>query len=360
MSKKWIDQATQIRKGEELHVANLEKYLLENLPELSGKLSIDQFPGGASNLTYLISLGDQQLVLRRPPFGSKVKSAHDMGREYRVLSTLSKSYNKAPTPLLYTEDETIIGAPFYIMERVQGVILRKAKGPASELAKEKIAAIANSLISTMVELHALDYQKIGLGNLGKPVGYVERQVVGWTKRYFKSKTDNFKEIEKTAEWLNNNIPTKSDAALIHNDFKHDNVVLDPKDLTKIIAILDWEMCTIGDPLMDLGTTLGYWPNANDPDILRMAISFPSALPGNPSRAEFVEKYLQESGRTADNIVFYYVFGLFKIAVIVQQIYYRYKKGLTQDPRFAHFNQLVNGMGIMAHQAILKNRIEDLF
>ena len=359
MSDKWIDKATQIRKGEELDVPALEKYLLQELEGASGQLQIDQFPGGASNLTYLISLGEQQMVLRRPPFGSKVKSAHDMGREYRVLSTLSKSYSKAPKPLLYTEDEAIIGAPFYIMERVQGVILRKSTGLAAELGEEKISAIASSLIETMAELHGLDYNEIGLGELGRPNGYAERQVVGWTKRYFKSKTDDFPEMEKVAEWLNQNIPAKSFDSLVHNDFKHDNVVLDPDDLTKVKAILDWEMCTLGDPFMDLGTTLGYWPNKNDPPLLKMALTFPSALPGNPSRAEFVEQYIKASGRQPENIVFYYAFGLFKIAVIIQQIYYRYKKGLTQDKRFAHFNHLVDGMGKMALRAIEKNRIEDL-
>lgn len=360
MSQNQIDAAKAIRKGEELNIPQLEKFLLENLKSVNGKLEIDQFPGGASNLTYLIRLGEKEMVLRRPPFGTKVKSAHDMGREYKVLSALSNSYTKAPKPLIYTEDESIIGAPFYIMERVRGVILRSSTGQAKNLEKGTITAIANSLVETMVELHAIDYNKVGLGNLGKPEGYAERQITGWTKRYFKAKTDEWKELEKVAAWLNENIPSETGSSLIHNDYKHDNVVLDPNDLTKIIAILDWEMCTLGDPLMDLGTTLGYWANENDPPSIKMAITNPSSLPGNPSRGELIQLYAQKSGRDVGNFVFYYVYGLFKIAVIVQQIYYRYVKGFTQDKRFAQMNFFVDVLGKMGLRAIEKKRIDNLY
>ena len=359
MSENWIDQAGNIRQGEELDLASLEPYLLAQLDGVSGSLSVDQFPGGASNLTYLISLGDTQLVLRRPPFGKKIKSAHDMGREYRVLSTLSKSYGKAPKPLLYTEDESIIGAPFYVMERVEGVILRTASGPASALEDATIAAIAESLMDTIVELHKLDYKAAGLGELGKPAGYAERQVTGWTKRYFKAKTDEFPAIEKLAAWLGAHIPTETGASLIHNDFKHDNVVLDPNDLTKVKAILDWEMCTLGDPLMDLGTTLAYWSNDNDPDLLKMAATNPSALPGNPTRGELIQIYAEKSRQDVGNFVFYYAYGLFKIAVVVQQLYFRYKGGYTKDKRFAQMNYFADAMCQMALRAIEKGRVDDL-
>jgi aminoglycoside phosphotransferase (APT) family kinase protein len=360
MSEKWMDKATNIREGEELKMAALEAFLLENIEGASGKLTVDQFPGGASNLTYLLSLGEQQLVLRRPPFGAKIKSAHDMGREYKVLNALSKSYAKAPKPLIYTEDESVLCAPFYVMERVHGVILRSNKGPAAELDEKTIGQIADSLMETLVELHALDYEQVGLGDLGKPEGYPERQITGWTKRYFKAKTDEVPEIEKVAAWLAEHIPPTKSASLIHNDYKHDNVVLDPNDLTKIIAILDWEMCTLGDPLMDLGTSMAYWPNDNDPDLLKMAASSPSALPGNPSRGEMVQLYATKSGRDVGDFLFYYVYGLFKVAVVVQQIYARYKKGYTKDPRFANMNYLALGMCQMALRAIEKGRIDDLF
>lgn len=300
------------------------------------------------------------MVLRRPPFGSKVKSAHDMGRENKVLSALSKSYPKAPKPLIYTEDESIIGSPFYIMERVNGIILRNNRGFAATLSEEMMGKIAESLVETMVELHNLDYQKIGLGDLGKPEGYVSRQVYGWTKRYQNAKTDDYPEFERVAKWLADNIPAEAGASIIHNDYKHDNVVLDAQDLTKVKAILDWEMCTVGDPLMDLGTTLAYWPNPNDPPLLKMAAGFPSALPGNPTRHELIQLYAEKSGRNMDDYVFYFAYGQFKLAGVVQQIYYRYAKGLTQDKRFAMMNKLGHGMLQMASLAIEKNRIDNLF
>ncbi len=359
MSKKWIDQPTNIRKGEELELESLEKYLLDNIPGSEGPLVVEQFPGGASNLTYLIKMGDQQLVLRRPPFGTNVKSAHDMGREYKVLNALSKAYKKAPRPLLYTEDQQIIGSSFYVMERVQGVILRSAHGPAKDLPPATIRSIARSLMETLVELHAIDYQAFGLADLGRPQGYTERQITGWTKRYFKAKTDEWPEVEKAAEWLNNNIPNETDDALIHNDYKHDNVVLDPNDLTKIKAILDWEMCTLGDPLMDLGSAMAYWPNVDDPKIVSVKEQTPAYLPGNPSRHEMLQLYAEKSGRDPGNFVFYYVYGLFKLAGIIQQIYYRYHKGFTQDQRFARMHLRVQALGKQAWLAIQRQRIDDL-
>ncbi|MBX2871261.1 MAG: phosphotransferase family protein [Saprospiraceae bacterium] len=360
MSNNWNDQAKAVRKGEELDIAKLEPFLQEQLNMPGASLSIEQFPGGFSNLTYLIRLGDTGFVLRRPPFGAKIKSAHDMGREYKILHALSTSYSKAPKPLLYTEDEKVIGAPFYVMERVEGVILRpkmpKEMAPAPEVMKE----VAVSLIDTFADLHAVDYQAVGLGDLGRPEGYVERQVRGWTKRYFKSKTDEIVEIENVASWLADNQPGESGTALIHNDFKYDNVVLDSSDWTQIIAVLDWEMSTIGDPLMDFGTSLGYWVTGDDPEWLHALALSPTILPGNPDRTEVVKMYAEKSGRDLSDVVFYYVYGLFKIAVIVQQIYYRYKHGYTQDPRFARLNQVVKGLGIMAQSAIHKKDIDRLF
>ena len=360
MSNNWNDQAKAVRKGEELDLEKLEPFLQEQLNMPGAELRIEQFPGGFSNLTYLIRLGDTGFVLRRPPFGAKIKSAHDMGREYKILNALSSSYDKAPKPLLYTEDESVIGAPFYVMERVQGVILRpkmpKEMAPAPEIMKE----VAVSLIDTFADLHAVDYQAVGLGDLGRPEGYVERQVSGWTKRYFKSKTDEITEIEKVASWLADNQPGESGTALIHNDFKYDNVVLDSSDWTQIIAVLDWEMSTIGDPLMDFGTSLGYWVTGDDPDWLHALALSPTILPGNPDRSEVVRLYAEKSGRDLSDVVFYYVYGLFKIAVIVQQIYYRYKHGYTQDPRFAKLNHVVKGLGVMAQSAILKKDIDRLF
>ncbi|MEO0473088.1 MAG: phosphotransferase family protein, partial [Bacteroidota bacterium] len=249
MAEQWMDQSTKIRAGEELDVQKLETYLLEKLPDANGKLQIEQFPNGFSNLTYLIKLGERQMVLRRPPFGANVKSGHDMSREYRILSQLEGHYPKVPRALLYTDDPEVIGAEFYVMERVAGVILRP-KMPAEMIPDQAtMAGIAHALIETFVELHAVDYQASGLGELGRPEGYVGRQISGWAKRYTKAKTDEIPEIDKLIQWLDQHQPAESSASLIHNDFKYDNMVLAADDWTKVIAVLDWEMATLGDPLM---------------------------------------------------------------------------------------------------------------
>lgn len=360
LKKTWIDQPTDVRKGEELDTAKLATFLREQLNEDVKDLAIQQFPGGFSNLTYLIRLGDRELVLRRPPFGANVKSAHDMGREFKILTGLTKCHFKVPEPILYTEDESIIGAPFYLMERVEGVILR-GKGSAQMITDEdQMAAIAESFIETFVDLHAVDFQAAGLGEFQRPGNYVERQILGWTKRYFNAKTDDMPELEKAARWLADHLPAVSDTVFIHNDFKYDNCLFAAHDWTQVAAVLDWEMATVGDPLMDLGTTIGYWMNHDDPDFMKQLAFSPTTLPGNPKRGEVVQQYALKSGRDVDNIVFYYVSGLLKIAAIVQQIYYRYKKGFTQDKRFAGLIEVVWVLGKVADRAIEKKQIDDLF
>ena len=344
------DQAGAIRAGEALEPTRLEPYLREHL-SLTGELKVRQFPSGFSNLTYLLELGGTPLVLRRPPFGANIKSAHDMGREYRVLSHLHPVYDKAPKPLLYCEDASIIGAPFYVMERVEGVILRGTMPEEEAPAPDLMASVATSLVNALAELHAVDLGAAGLRDFGRPEGYVARQVRGWTERYKAAQTDEIPTIDAAAGWLEQNMPNESGASLIHNDFKYDNVVLSPHDLTRITAVLDWEMATVGDPLMDLGTSLGYWTQIDDSPALRRLGLSPTALPGNPTRAEVLETYRRASGRDVPNPVFYYVYGLFKIAVIVQQIYTRYKKGLTRDERFGSLIHAVRAYGEMAERAI---------
>ncbi|MGH7600307.1 MAG: phosphotransferase family protein, partial [bacterium] len=345
MNKEPLDQPQTIRVGEELSAAQLETYLKEQSPELRGSLLVQQFPSGYSNLTYFLQFGERELVLRRPPFGAKIKTAHDMAREYRILAGLINVYSKVPRPLLYCDDESIIGAPFYVMERVKGVILR-AKPPAGiSLPPELMRRLSESYINNLVAIHRVDYVKAGLRELGKPEGYIERQIRGWTQRYQNARTDNIPDIERAIEWLDANQPKEFGAALIHNDYKYDNLALDPENLSNIIAVLDWEMATIGDPLMDLGTALGYWIEPDDPPEMQMFGL--TALPGNLNRAQLVELYSETSGREIPQIVFYYVYGLFKIAVIVQQIYHRYKQGLTQDKRFAPLIHVVRACGKMA-------------
>ena len=380
-------ETSSVRPGEELDAQTLAAYLKSAMQDVAGPISIKQFPGGSSNLTYLITIGDAEYVLRRPPFGNTVKSAHDMGREFKVLSKLSAVYLPAPKPLLFCEDESVIGSEFYLMERRKGMIIRGqladsalggpngglgsqgdvgsphvGKGSTSEINHASSAPDLNSsqsyredvcraFIRNLANLHELDYEAAGLGDLGKPEGYPRRQVGGWTKRYFAAKTDDHAELESAIEWLNSNIPPESGASLVHNDYKFDNVMLDPRDLTRITAVLDWEMVTVGDPLMDLGTTLGYWmsPDAGE-EMMNMPFN-PHVLMANISRRQLADMYAEFSGRDVSEILYYYVFGTFKIAVICQQIYARFVKGLTKDARFAGFASIVGRLGTVASRAV---------
>lgn len=342
-----LDEAVAVRPGEELPVAALQAYLSEHLPGTAGPLVVEQFAQGHSNLTYLLRAGDKELVLRRAPFGNQVKSAHDMAREFRVLSKLWAVYPPAPRPYLFCDDPAVLDVPFYLMERRRGVILRRRLPAALTIDPTAARSLSLALIDSLASLHAIDYAAAGLGDLGKPEGYVARQVSGWLDRYTKSRTDDIVSMDRVARWLAENQPPESGAALIHNDFKYDNVVLDPTDLARVVAVLDWEMATVGDPLMDLGTTLGYWVEAGDSQGLRWHATGPTDLPGSLTRRELVDRYAERTGRDVTNVLFYYVFGLYKIAVIVQQIYARYVRGHTRDARFAQLNELV---AVLAEQA----------
>jgi aminoglycoside phosphotransferase (APT) family kinase protein len=355
-----IDKARTVREGEALDQSRLQAYLDNEIPNLSGPLTIEQFPAGYSNLTYLLRAGERELVLRRPPVGAKIKTAHDMAREYHILKHLHPVYSKVPRPLLFCEDETVIGAPFYIMERVNGIILRAQQPAGLELSPEVMRRLSETFVQNLAEIHAVDYKAAGLNDLGQPQGYVARQVAGWTKRYYNARTDEFPLVEKAALWLAENAPPDSPlSALIHNDYKYDNLMLQAEDLGRVVAVLDWEMATIGDPLMDLGTTIGYWVETEDSEEWQRYGFGLTKLPGSLDRLEIIEHYARLSGREIPNPVFYYAYGLFKIAVIVQQIYFRYRKGLTKDPRFAGLGGLVKACGNLAQRAIEKNRIDHL-
>ena len=349
----FIDRPRDIRQGEELDVGRLTAYLQGHVPELSSitSISVKQFPSGHSNLTYLVQANGREYVLRRPPFGSKVKSAHDMGREYRILSKLHGAYPLAPEPVAFCEDESVIGSNFYVMRRIEGIILRKELPKDLTLPPETLRALHLNLVDNLARIHAIDYAKAGLGDLGKPEGYVQRQVAGWSKRYVDSQTDDIPAVTEVAKWLADRLPQESGASLIHNDYKLDNVVLDAHDITKIVGVLDWEMSTLGDPFMDLGTFLGYWVEKDDDDAIQVMRWGPTTAPGSLTRREIVERYQQVSGRTVDNPVFYYVFGMFKTAVVIQQIYYRYKQGLTKDERFAIMIMGVHALASKARQHI---------
>ena len=329
-----LDQPAKIRTGEELNAATLEPYLREKFPNEPGELQIRQYPSGHSNLTYALRLGDRELVLRRPPFGSKVKSAHDMSREFRVLAKLHAVYPPAPEVLFYCDDDAILGAPFYVMQPIHGVILRKHLPPEINLPPEKARQLNESFINNLIRLHHVDYTAAGLADLGKPQGYLERQVRGWIERYHGSKTHDYPEVEKISQWMQEHLPVTQSVSLIHNDYKFDNVILDARDLTKIIGVLDWEMATIGDSLTDLATTLAYWVDPTDPEELKQNLSDVTTQPGSLTRAEVAHHYAKSTAADLSPIAFYLAFARFKLAVIVQQIFYRYHQGLTQDPRFA--------------------------
>ncbi|RPA69676.1 phosphotransferase family protein [Cyclobacteriaceae bacterium YHN15] len=342
---------------------NKEPKGVENIfPYLAAKLGLDpsstvitQFKGGYSNLTYLITSPDGEYVLRRPPLGLKISKAHDMVREFNVLQALGKAgYSKVPKAVLSCEDESVIGAPFFIMEKVDGLILRNRIPEGLTLGVDFFRKLSQNTIDGLLELHNLDLEASGLSVLGKPEGFVKRQVDGWSERYFNSKTDDLKEMTSVSNWLKNNVPTAENVGFIHNDYKYDNLVLEGKDNPEIKAVLDWEMATVGDPLMDLGTSLAYWAEAEDPDMLKMFNL--SYLPGNFTRKEVIHYYGSKSALNLDNILFYYAFGLFKVGVIAQQIYKRYTLGFSQDPRFAGLIHVVNACGKMASKSIKTDKI----
>jgi aminoglycoside phosphotransferase (APT) family kinase protein len=334
------DKPAAIRQGEELDGEKLEPFLRSHFPDEAKTFIVQQFPSGHSNLTYFVQVGDRQMILRRPPFGSKVKSAHDMGREFRVLSKLHSAYPPAPEVLFYCDDDSVVGAPFYVMEPITGIILRRDPPAGLEFPPGTARRLCELFVDNLSRLHSVDYAAIGLAELGKPQGYLERQVRGWLERYQGSQTHELPEVEQISRWMQQNLPSSSDAALIHNDYKFDNIVLDSGDLTKIIGVLDWEMCTIGDPLSDLGAALAYWVEAGDSDELQKLRWGPTNYPGSMTRSELVQRYAQTTGREVSNMDFYLVFARFKLAVIVQQIYYRYHLGLTRDRRFAAMSEAV--------------------
>ncbi len=349
-------EPTRVREGEEIDERSLLDFIRSRLPDRNSGIQVSQFPAGSSNLTYLIKTDADEFVLRRPPFGNTVKTAHDMRREFDVLTKLSAVYEPAPTPLLFCDDESVIGSEFYLMERRRGEIIRGRSPDELANSPDLQRRLCESFMRNLADLHSLDYKAAGLGDLGHPDGYCRRQIEGWSKRYFAAKTDEWPELETAIEWLNENIPSESGASLVHNDYKFDNIMLDPNDLTRITAVLDWEMVTVGDPLMDLGTTLGYWmsPDAGE-EMLAMPFN-PRVLMENISRRELVEIYEVATGRDASNILFYYVFGTFKIAVIAQQIYTRFVKGFTRDPRFSTFDRFVAALGKIAARSIQRGSI----
>jgi aminoglycoside phosphotransferase (APT) family kinase protein len=350
------DAPSSVRPGEEIALAALNDYLKKQDVPVASVMEVRQFPGGYSNLTYFLETEDRrEYVLRRPPFGAEhIRGGHDMEREYHVLTMIrSAGYTRIPTPVLLCRDLEVMGCPFYIMERVLGVVLRAHTAPELGLPAQQLRATSEALVDNLADLHAIDINPTGLSQIGKPEGYVRRQVEGWHKRYLAAQTDNLPIMEQLYHWLSNTMPAENAHTLIHNDYKYDNVVLNPTDLADILAVLDWEMCTVGDPLMDVGTALSYWSEAGDGPFEK---SFNLTwLPGNLTRREFADRYAEKSGRDVSNILYYYVFGLFKNTVVMQQIYARWKKGLTQDERFARLLHGILSLSAAAAKAVEREK-----
>ncbi|WP_460912123.1 phosphotransferase family protein [Spirosoma areae] len=353
------DAPRAVRLGEELDLIALNEYLHTHAPDMGHVIEVQQFPGGFSNLTYALKTADTNYVLRRPPVGANIKGGHDMGREFRVLSLLKGHYDKIPDPVVYCESSDVLGAPFYIMKRIAGLILRASMAPRLNLSPERMRQLSEALVDNLVAIHALDIDATGLIQLGKPEGYVQRQVEGWRKRYHNAETDPIPAMDRVGEWLPQNYPSEQAPAFLHNDYKFDNVLLAPDETTGeplpvIKGVLDWEMATVGDPLMDLGATLAYWSEATDsPAYKNFNLTW---LAGNLTRQEVVARYAARSGRELTHILFYYVFGLYKNAVIAQQIYARWKQGHSQDARFGHLLPMIVELANKAAGAIESGRI----
>ncbi len=325
------------------------------IKDSTSPLNIVPFTNGYSNLTYKITVDHRDFVLRKPPVGA-IKRGHDMGREFTVQKALQNHYS-VPKMYAYSNEEAIVGSPFYLMEYVAGIILNHKEAKKRAIPPQAYQTIASTWLSSLIDLHSIDYTAVGLADLGKPEGYVARQVTNWSRQFIQAKTKEIPVADHVMKWISVHQPTQYDHCLIHNDYKYDNVVFRDTSWQEIAAVLDWEMATLGDPLMDLGTSLGYWTMASDHEFVKQGIPTPTVFEGNPSRTEIAHLYATQSGRTLDHLVFYYAFGLFKIAVIAQQIYYRYAKGLTSDPKFSQLNKAAALCCTLAWQAIQTKKID---
>jgi aminoglycoside phosphotransferase (APT) family kinase protein len=339
-----MSDLTPVRQEDAFDIDRLHIWLSNYISEVA-KPEVMQFRSGASNLTYLLKYPDRELVLRRPPVGTKAISAHDMKREFLIQSKLKSVYELVPHVIALCEDHSILGSNFYVMERIQGEIFRR--DVPESLTQDDISIMATSLVSGLAKLHAVDSSV--LSELNKGSGYVARQVAGWSKRYRDALTDDVPDGESVMNWLEINKPQDVDSCIIHGDWRIDNLVFDLAD-KKLVGVLDWELATVGDPLMDLGSALAYWVDRDDEPNFAALRRQPSHLPGMPTRKEFIEKYLKLSGRKCDDFTFYEVFGLFRLSVIIQQIWARYRAGQTSNPAFAGF-----GIGVN----IIINRAQEL-
>ena len=337
------DPTVEVRAEDAVDAAAVDMWLREQGADVpTGTPTLRQFPGGASNLTYLLSYPTRDLILRRPPTGVKARSAHDMRREFTVQSRLAPAFPYVADMLALCTDESVVGSEFYVMSRVEGTILRRDLPPGLTLDPEQARRLCTAFVDVLVELHRVDPAAAGLADLGRGTGYVGRQVAGWSDRFRKARTDNVGDYEAVMQWLDASQPDDVATCVIHNDFRLDNVVLAPDDPLSVVGVLDWEMATIGDPLMDLSGALAYWIQADDDPVFQQFRRQPSHLPGMLTRWEVVDYYTSRMGYevTPEQWRFYEVFGLFRLAVIAQQIYYRYHHGQTTNEAYAGFLPMV--------------------
>jgi aminoglycoside phosphotransferase (APT) family kinase protein len=353
-----MSDTIEVRRTEQLDWSRLEAWLREHLSgcdipglRLDAPMHVAQFPGGHSNLTYLVRLGDAELVVRRPPFGPVAPTAHDMAREYRWLSAVHPVFPLAPRVYALCNDPSILGSVFYVMERRHGIVVRHEEPPPISGRPEVRRRVGLALVDALVDLHAVDVERAGLSHLGKPLGFVERQVRGWTERWHRSKTSDMPDMDHLAAWLLAHLPPNpARPTIVHGDFKLDNLMLDADDPGRIVAVFDWEMAALGDPLVDVGILLAYWvPNA--PPAQHDALTTVTTQPGWLTPAELVQRYAERSGRDLSTLRFFEVFALFKIAVVIQQIYVRFVRGQTDDPRFANFGDRVRFLASRAASLI---------
>lgn len=332
-----------IRPGEEIDATTLAAYLTGKIEGVERGISIQQFPGGHSNLTYLLRAGDREYVLRRPPLGPVAPKAHDMAREYAVLQAVHPHFRPAPCVFLLCQDPAVIGATFFLMERRHGVVLRHEIPPDFRDEPLLPMRVSEGFVDALAALHSVDIERHGLTHLGKPAGFLERQVNGWTDRWRRAQTEEMPATDRVIRWLAARIPVSGPPTLVHNDYKLDNVMIDAHDAGRVEAVLDWEMATVGDPLVDLGGALCYWTQAGDPAMRGGSLGGLTAEPGWYSREQVIERYAGKTGRDVSEIAYYEVLGFFKLAVILQQIYFRYHRGQTRDERFRDFHLRVRAL-----------------
>jgi aminoglycoside phosphotransferase (APT) family kinase protein len=353
-----MSDTIQVRQGEELDIPALDTFLLrhvEGYPE-DGELTVRQFALGHSNLTYELGKGAWKAVLRRPPHGPVAPKAHDMRREYIVLGSVSPLFPAAPRPYLYSDDTSVVGSPFLLMERKEGIVLDTDFPEGLQPTRELCREISERMADTLADLHRVEYAGTELAAISHPEGFMARQAEGWIDRYERSKTDDLPEVEPLKKWLLDRVPESREAAIIHYDFKLNNAMFAP-DFSRVTGLFDWEMSTVGDPLADLGAAMSYWVQGDDPEPLLTAFEKPpvTVMDGFLTRREFMERYAQKSGRDISAMPYYITFAYFKLAVICQQIYYRWKKGQTKDERFARFGLVVRNLVQMAREMSAMSR-----